>query len=66
MTASDTVACDLPPKQRHIGGLREHAEACPRERYAAAILGLIDGWFEDYNFASLRPSFYVVEGNRFC
>jgi len=49
MTASDTGACDLPPKQRHIGGLREHAEACLRERYAAAILGLIAGWFEDYN-----------------
>ena len=23
-------------------------------------------WRYDYNFASLRPSFYVVEGNRFC
>lgn len=23
-------------------------------------------WRRDYNFASLRPSFYVVEGNRFC
>ena len=33
---------------------------------AATVLGLIAGWFEDYNSASLRPSFYAVEENRFC
>jgi transposase InsO family protein len=27
---------------------------------------VIAAWAADYNFASLRPSFYVVEGNRFC
>ncbi len=27
---------------------------------------LIERWRRHYNFASLRPSFYVVEGNRFC
>jgi hypothetical protein len=26
----------------------------------------LETWRRDYNFASLRPSFYVVEGNRFC
>ena len=33
---------------------------------AETVLNLIGEWIEDYNFASLRPSFYVVEGNRFC
>lgn len=27
---------------------------------------VIKDWISFYNFASLRPSFYVVEGNRFC
>ena len=27
---------------------------------------VIKDWIGFYNFASLRPSFYVVEGNRFC
>ncbi len=27
---------------------------------------VIKDWTSFYNFASLRPSFYVVEGNRFC
>jgi len=26
----------------------------------------IPKWMSFYNFASLRPSFYVVEGKRFC
>lgn len=26
----------------------------------------IGAWITYYNFASLRPSFYVVEGKRFC
>ncbi len=27
---------------------------------------IIERWRNHYNFASLRPSFYVVEENRFC
>lgn len=27
---------------------------------------IIETWRIDYNSASLRPSFYVVEENRFC
>lgn len=42
-------AGEKPAEQRHIGGFREHAQTGLRERHAATVLGLIAGWFEDYN-----------------
>ena len=30
------------------------------------VRNTLEAWQEDYNSASLRPSFYVVEENRFC
>ncbi len=35
-------------------------------RNLAHTRAVIAAWAADYNSASLRPSFYVVEENRFC
>ena len=47
---------------RTKAGLNEHLE---RHKNVTGSAG-VGQWIEFYNFASLRPSFYVVEGNRFC
>ncbi|MEL7181689.1 MAG: integrase core domain-containing protein, partial [Pseudomonadota bacterium] len=52
--------------ERLIRSLKEQCVHRHRFESLAHASRAIGDWIQFYNSASLRPSFYVVEENRFC
>ncbi|WP_296427901.1 hypothetical protein, partial [Yoonia sp.] len=61
----DAVAISTTPSSSVCGDHRKQEVVYLHEWHDGfQAKRIIDNWIEFYNFASLRPSFYVVEENR--